>query len=115
MIPDRRCMKAFRASTSRRTSVGTGVTSGARSSGARCRSSRSITASGAKARCTPNHSRPSATSDTTTSGSTLRPRISSASSSRDPSVSATRTVTQPACWLADTSRPTVATRTGSSW
>ena len=30
------------------------------------------------------------------------------------SVSATRTVTQPACWLADTSLPTVATRTGSS-
>ena len=25
-----------------------------------------------------------------------------------------RNVTQPACWLADTSRPTVATRTGSS-
>ena len=58
--------------------------------------------------------RPSATSATATSGSTLRPRISSAKASREPSVSATRTVTQPACWLADTSLPTVATRTGSS-
>ncbi|CAB3874227.1 hypothetical protein LMG26858_02887 [Achromobacter anxifer] len=107
-------MKAFSASTSRRTSRGTGVTSGARSSGARLRNSRSTTANGAKARCTPNQSRPSATSDTTTSGRAVRPRISSARASREPSVSATRTVTQPACWLADTSRPTVATRTGSS-
>jgi hypothetical protein len=48
------------------------------------------------------------------SGSTPRPRISFAKASREPSVSATRTVTQPACWLADTRRPTVATRTGSS-
>ena len=107
-------MKAFSASTSRLTSCGTGAETGCRSSGARRRSSRSTTARGAKARCTPNHKRPSATSATATSGSTLRPRISSAKAWREPSVSATRTVTQPACWLADTSLPTVATRTGSS-
>ena len=103
-------MKSLSADTSSRTSVGTGIATGERSLGARCRISVSIARRGPSARRIPTATRSSARVASAARPTSACSVSSLASAVRASRVWPTRTVTQPARSPSETSRPTVATR-----